>query len=391
MVQKRFRQLKWRIIAAHMVVVIVGVVIVLGVALVATNAIVPHNLRNQLAELPGTADPAVLVQATEKLLETFRTSVFTAVSIAAVGAVIAGVVSSLLLAQEILRPLRQIALSSRRIARGQYRERVSVLGSDELAEVATNFNQMAESLAQVEQQRVALIGNVSHELRTPLTGLKGYLEGLIDGVFPQNEETYALMHYEVHRMHRLVDDLHSLSRAEAGQISFKFEYFDLIPVIERVVNQLMPQSEADCLEIKIDLPEKKLIVFADPDRTAQVVMNLVGNAIRYTDEDGCITVLVTAVNNMAQLTIQDTGIGIPASALPYIFERFYRVDPSRTRQSGGSGIGLTISRHLVWGMGGEITAVSTGIGKGSTFIFTLPLEKREDDGDEVDGDGWGEP
>ncbi|MCP5098169.1 MAG: HAMP domain-containing histidine kinase [Chloroflexi bacterium] len=374
--QRVFRQLKWRIIAAHMVVVIVGVVIVLGMASVVMNAIVPQFLQNQLANLSTRVDAAVLAQATDELLETFRNSVFTAVTVAAIGAILAGIMTGLLLAQEILRPLRQIALSSRRIARGQYRERISVPTSDELAEVATNFNQMAESLAQVEQQRVALIGNVSHELRTPLTGLKGYLEGLMDGVFPQNEETYALMHYEVHRMHRLVDDLQSLSRVEAGQLSFKFEQFDLIPIVERVVSQLQPQAGADCLQIHVEPPDKPLMVFADPDRVAQVVMNLIGNGIRYTDEDGRISVLVTAVANQARVQIKDTGIGISESALPYIFERFYRVDPSRTRQSGGSGIGLTISRHLVWGMGGEITAVSAGAGKGSTFAFTLPLENR---------------
>ncbi len=370
---KIFRQLKWRIISAHMIVVIVGVVIVLVMAAFITNTLVPENVQAELARLLDLENSEVVAQATAELLETFRGSVLTAVFVAAIGAVLAGLGTGLLLAREILRPLNDIARSSQRIARGHYNERVDVPTSDELAQLATNFNQMAESLAQVEQQRVALIGNVSHELRTPLTGLNGYLEGLMDGVFPENEETYGTMLQEVRRLHRLVDDLQSLSRAEAGRLSFRFETFDIVPLVERVVAQLKPQADAECLQVETKTLTAPLLVHADPDRAAQILFNLVGNAIRYTPENGCITVVVTAVNNTAHIEVTDTGTGIPADALPYIFERFYRVDASRARQSGGSGIGLTIARHLVWAMGGDIHATSAGTGKGSTFTFTLPL------------------
>ena len=370
--QKIFRQLRWRIILAHMIVVIVGVVIVLVMAAFITNTLVPENVQAELSRLLEIENSEAVTVATAELLETFRGSVLTAVIVAAIGAILAGLGTGLLLAREILRPLNEIAHSSQRIARGHYNERVDVPSSDELAQLATNFNQMAESLAQVEEQRVALIGNVSHELRTPLTGLNGYLEGLMDGVFPENEETYAPMLQEVRRLHRLVDDLQSLSRAEAGRLSFQFEDFDIVPLVERVVAQLKPQADADCLEVKTKALVAPLVVHADPDRTAQVLFNLVGNAIRYTPEDGCIEVEVTAVNNTAQVKVTDTGMGIPEDALPYIFERFYRVDPSRARNSGGSGIGLTIARHLVWAMGGDIRADSEGAGTGSTFTFSLP-------------------
>ncbi|KAA3659240.1 MAG: HAMP domain-containing protein [Chloroflexi bacterium] len=371
--QKILRQLKWRIILAHMIVVIVGVVIVLVMAAFIMSTLVPGNVQAELAGLLEMENPDVVAQATADLLETFRRSVFTAVSVAAFGAILAGLGTGLLLAREILRPLNEIAHSSQRIARGHYNERVDVPSSDELAQLATNFNQMAESLAQVEQQRVALIGNVSHELRTPLTGLNGYLEGLMDGVFPENEETYALMLQEVRRLHRLVNDLQSLSRAEAGRISLQFGTFDIVSLVERVVAQLKPQADAERLKVEMRLLTAPLLVHADSDRTAQVLFNLVGNAIRYTPENECVVVTVTAVNNTAHIEVTDTGIGIPADALPYIFERFYRVDPSRARQSGGSGIGLTIARHLVWAMGGDIRATSEGFGKGSTFTFTLPM------------------
>ncbi|MCA9921574.1 MAG: HAMP domain-containing protein [Anaerolineales bacterium] len=356
-----------------MIVVIVGVVIVLAAAWLFTNTFVPANVAGQLAGLAKVADAEAIAQVTNDVLDTFRRSVFTAVSIAALGAILAGLGTGLLLAREILRPLNEFARSSQRIARGHYQERVAVPTSDELAQVATNFNQMAASLEDVEQQRVKLIGNVSHELRTPLTGLNGYLEGLMDGVFPENEETYALMLQEVRRLRRLVDDLQSLSRAQAGQLSFHFETFDIVPLVRRVVAQLLPQAEAECLQVETATQFDELLVYADPDRTAQVLFNLIGNAIRYTPEDGCITVRITAVSRMAQISITDTGVGISVEALPYLFERFYRADPSRARQSGGSGIGLTIARHLVWAMGGDIIAASEGKDKGATFTFTLPI------------------
>jgi histidine kinase len=374
------RQLRWRIVIANMIVVVVGVSIVLLMAFLITTRIVPEAVETSLAALTE-ADASSLEGAVATLLDSFQHSILTAVTVAAIGAVIAGLITSYFLAKEILRPLDEIATSSERIARGHYNERVAVPPSDELALVAENFNQMAESLEQVEEQRVALIGNVSHELRTPLAGLNGYLEGLMDGVFPADEETFALMDHEIRRLRRLVNDLQALSRVESGQISLLLTNFDLNAEIERVVAQLRPQAEAQHLTIEVDEGEsassagatQAIVVHADVDRTAQVLTNLLGNAIRYTPDGGTITVSASEKQHMAQVDVVDTGMGIPVDALPYIFERFYRVDASRTRQSGGSGIGLTISRILVWAMGGELTAVSEGAGQGSTFSFTLPL------------------
>lgn len=349
-----WRQLRWRIVAAHMVVVVVGVALMVGLAYALVGWIAPGE--------PET-------------LAALRRVMGTAVSLAALGAIIAGVITSFLLAREILRPLRQIASSSQRIAQGHYTERVAPPASQELARVAENFNQMAEALEQVEKQRITLIGNVSHELRTPLAGLNGYLEGLLDGVFPNDEETFALMSQEVRRLRRLVDDLQALSRVEAGQIALQPADFDLIPLVERVLRQLQPQAEDGQLRLTADYAADSLPVYADADRVAQVLLNLVGNAIRYTPEGGWIQVKVYPDGQMASVAVNDNGIGIPPEALPYLFERFYRVDASRTRRSGGSGIGLTIARHLVWAMGGELTAVSPGLHQGSVFHFTLPREK----------------
>jgi histidine kinase len=181
------------------------------------------------------------------------------------------------------------------------------------------------------------------------------------------------MDQEVRRLRRLVDDLQALSRVEAGQISLHIDDFDLVPIVERVLTQLKPQAVAQDLELIAEQVQPELFVCADADRTAQVTLNLVGNAIRYTPNGGHIRVKTEAKGGQAIITVSDDGVGIPAEALPYIFERFYRVDRSRARKSGGSGIGLTISRHLAWAMAGDITAASDGPDEGSTFLFTLPL------------------
>ncbi len=373
-----FRQLRWRIVAANMVVVAVGVAIILLMAYLLTRVFVPRQVAASASEFAalaraGALDGASLENATAGLIDAFRQSLVSAVWVAAAGAIVAGLASSLLLAREILRPLREIAQSSRRIADGHYDERIAVPSSDELAQVATHFNEMAEALAQVEATRVALIGDVSHELRTPLTSLDGYLEGMLDGVFPTNDETLALMYQEVRRLRRLVDDLQTLSRVEAGQLSLQIETFDLGPIVERAVAQLAPQATAQALALETELPATAVVVCADPDRTAQILLNLLGNAMRYTPENGRVTARLRSDSRFAHVDIVDTGIGLAPEDMPYIFERFYRVDRSRTRASGGSGIGLTISRHLAWAMGGDLAVHSDGPGMGSTFGVTLPL------------------
>jgi histidine kinase len=345
-----WRQLRWRIVAAQLLVVVVGVV-----ALIAT------------------ADRLAARAVAVELVPAFRAAVGQALAVAAVAAMLAGLGASLLLMREILRPLRRLARGAQRIAAGHYDERVVVPTSDELADVATSFNQMAAALETVEQQRVALIGDVAHELRTPLAGLEGYLEGLLDGVLPSDPETISAMQHEVRRLRRLVGDLQQLSRVEAGQTALRIEQVDLLALARRVVAQLRPQLLGQRLEVVAETGDQPLLVWADPDRTAQIVINLIGNAIRYTPEDGRITVRLAAAGGRAQVAVEDTGIGIPPEALPYLFERFYRVDPSRSRSSGGSGIGLTIARHMAWAMGGELTAASAGLGQGSTFTLSLPL------------------
>lgn len=368
-----FRQLRWKIIGGHMLVVVVGVMVLAITSQLLFLRSIPTMLDSYQVAFNAATTPAAREAVTVRLLETlYQETIFFSLLLAAGSAVLVGLMTGVFLMREILRPLAEIARSSQRIAGGHYDERIAVPDSDELAAVATHFNQMAEVLETIETQRVALIGNVSHELRTPLTGIEGYLEGMMDGVLPPDTETFAQMYQEVRRLRRLVNDLQSLSRIEAGQIPLHLEDFELRPVLERVVAQLQPQAQASQITLILADTPHLPPVHADVDRTAQILVNLIGNAIRYTPDGGQVSIQAATTRTTVEIAVSDTGVGIPAEALPYIFERFYRVDYSRARSSGGSGIGLTISRHLAWAMHGELTVASDGPGQGSTFTLTLP-------------------
>lgn len=366
-----FRQLKWRTAGAHMAVVIVGVAVALVTARIMSAALVPSSIQSQVASLSQAQGQEAIAEATAALSSAFDQAVFTAVGLAALAAIVTGIASSLLLAGHILRPVQEISASSQRIADGRYDERVAVPELEELAALAENFNQMAEALQDVERQRVALIANVAHELRTPLTALGAYLEGLMDGLLPADPETFAQMSRETRRLKRLVDDLQALSRVESGQFELQMEAVDVREIASRVSRQLLPQAESKDLTLRLNEPATLARAMADPDRVAQILTNLLGNAIHYTPEGGNIAIDFSEGAEAVRVAVSDTGIGIPADALPFVFERFFRVEHSHARRSGGSGIGLTIARRLARDMNGELLAESAGPGQGSTFILSL--------------------
>ena len=215
------------------------------------------------------------------------------------------------------------------------------------------------------------MANIAHELRTPLTSISGYMEGLIDGVVPATEETYELVHREAGRLSRLVNDLQRLSRAESGK-----EKLDVIPlpaqiVLDRLSRRLEPQFRDKGVELSVDIEPGASPVLADEDRLDQVLTNLLDNALRYTEAGGKVTVEVCGQDGKVAVTVSDTGIGISAEDLPHIFERFYRADKSRSRERGGTGIGLTIAKRYVEVLGGTIS-VSSEPGQGTRFNVLLP-------------------
>lgn len=301
----------------------------------------------------------------------FNESLVTAVLAASFVALIV----SLIFSQSILAPVSVMMNASRRIAEGHYEERVQSHGTDELNQLARSFNQMAEQLEQVENMRRRLIGDVAHELRTPLTAIKGSAEGLMDGVLPASMETYQQIQAEAERLSRLVDDLQELSRVESRAVQLDIHPVDSTAIIQTVTKRLQYQFDEKRVTLTSSLPLEPILIQADEDRIIQVLTNLIGNALQYTPELGSVTVSIERNKNDALISVRDTGFGIPAGLLTHIFDRFYRVDKSRSRVRGGSGIGLTIARHLVEAHGGKIWAESAGENKGSVFVFTLPLAK----------------
>jgi histidine kinase len=310
------------------------------------------------------------------LFENFRASMFESLGYAVTASVLAAILVSLFLSRRIIEPVRTLTDASQHISDGHYSERVYVNGTDEIAQLATSFNQMAAQLEEVESMRRQLIGDVTHELRTPLTSIKGYMEGLVDGVLPSNPETFNQVQREAERLSRLVDDLQELSRVEARAYSIDIRPVAVSDLVLTTIKRLSPQATARHISLHPELPANFPPVQADEDRITQVLVNLVANAIQYTPEGGDVTISAARQADEIHISIKDTGIGIPPEHLADIFTRFYRVDKSRSRSAGGgSGIGLTIARHLIETHGGRIWAESKGAGQGSTFTFSLKIAK----------------
>lgn len=306
------------------------------------------------------------------LFDSFRASMFDALTYAVLASVVVALWVSWFLSRRIVAPVQNLADASLSLANGNYSERVQVNGSDEIAKLASRFNHMASQLEQVESMRRQLIGDVTHELRTPLTSIKGYMEGLVDGVLPANAETFNQIHHEADRLSRLVDDLQELSRVEAKSYSLDIRSVSVSTLVQTTLKRLSPQATAKRITLRSNLPADLEPVLADEDRITQVLVNLTANAIQYTPEDGEVLISAAQHGNEIHVSVKDSGIGIPQEHLANIFTRFYRVDKSRSRHAGGgSGIGLTIAKHIIEAHGGRIWAESAGEGQGSIFTFSL--------------------
>jgi signal transduction histidine kinase len=317
-------------------------------------------------------DMAAMEQATSAI---FQTATQQALLVSGGAAILVAVAVSLLISARIVTPVRQMLAASRRIAAGHYAERVPAQGTDELTALAAQFNTMAGELEATERRRVALIGDVAHELRTPLATIKGYIEGVLDGVVLPSDEIWVLMQDEVGRLSRLVRDLQELSRAEAKQLALHPSRVTCRTLTAQAVARLAPQYAEKGVDLAIVTPADLPAIEVDLDRMLQVLVNLLGNALRATPAGGRVTVTAQHTDDTVTVTVSDTGIGIDATHLPHLFERFYRVDPARSRRLGGHGIGLTISKSLVEAHGGQIWAASDGLGAGATVGFTLPVRQ----------------
>jgi two-component system sensor histidine kinase BaeS len=365
------RSLGLKLFLSYILVILVGVM-VLGTT---AEMAVPSAFERHLAAMQQMMGGNTMSQS---LFGGFRDAVSEALGISALAAFLAALVVSVLISRQVIAPVREMRSASQRIAEGRYDERVHVRGNpardelDELALLAVSFNQMATKLEQTENMRRQLIGDVTHELRTPLTAIKGSMEGLMDGVLPAEPATFREIYSEADRLQRLVDDLQELSRVEAQAYELDLKPVSIEELVAGVVQRLGRQFKDKGVDLQTDLAQELPLVLVDSDRIRQVLINLVGNALQYTPAGGRVTIRTRQQDHQVRVDVTDTGIGIPPEHLPHLFTRFYRVDKSRSRAGGGSGIGLTIARHLVEAHGGRIWASSEGVGKGSTFSFTLP-------------------
>jgi len=301
--------------------------------------------------------------------EMYDDSVTRVVLVATIVAVLASVGLAILLAGMLARPLAEIGAAARRIADGDYAARVPREGPEELASLADSFNQMAASLEEQEAMRRDFIANAAHELRTPLTNLQGYLEALRDGVITADRSTYESLHEEADRLVRLSRSLDALAEGDAGTSPAAPVELDLSMAIRTAIDLMAPSIERAGLHVDLEIPDR-LRAVADPDRLAQVLANLLSNAVRYTPSGGSITVRAERRPGDVLVSVLNTGEGIPEADIDRVFERFYRVEKSRDRARGGAGIGLAIVKQLIEASGGRVGAESHD---GVTRVwFSLP-------------------
>ncbi len=278
-----------------------------------------------------------------------------------------------LLFRGITRPLNGLRHAAQSLADGDLSVRVPVKSKDEIGKMSEAFNYMAEQIEYQEVLRKQMVADVAHELRTPLTVMQGSIEAMIDGVLEPSQDELAVLHGEVRCLGRLVEDLRLLSLADAGQLTLYKHETRMGDLVEGLVSRMAPLAETQSIILKAQVESPSTIFTADEHRLQQALANLIDNALRHTPPGGQVTVGATRINGSVSFSVTDSGPGIPADELPYLFERFWRGDKSRSRNKGGSGLGLSIVKQLVELHGGTVQ-VESAIDAGSTFTISLPVD-----------------
>lgn len=325
--------------------------------------------------------PPELIAALEMLPEEtvtqleifFREFIPRQIAIFIIGGGTAGLVMGIFLARSLVRPLDKLATAARSFGSRNLSQRVHVRGSEEIMAVADAFNEMAERLETAETLRRNLLTDVAHELRTPVTVIQGNLRAILDDVYPLEKEEVARLYEQTRLLTRLIDDLRELAQAEAEQLSLNVVSVDVSALAKETAAAFKPIAQSQNVELAVELLGHLPTIQADGARLRQSLHNLVDNALRHTPENGRILLQVEQVDDTIQIRVQDSGQGMTPEQLSHVFDRFYRADSSRSRESGGAGLGLAIVRAIAKAHGGKVTAVSPGLNQGSTFILTLPI------------------
>lgn len=296
--------------------------------------------------------------------------------LAAVGAVLIAIGLIVVLSQRLARPLKRMVEVTQGIAHGRYQTRVLMKGNDEVALLGEAINELARHLQRLDTTRKEFLADVAHELRTPLTYMRGYAQVLYDGMAKTPEETrhyLKIIYEETKRVERLVEDLFALAQADVSALNLHRESVDLTNLIEQVVAKFHPKAKEQNINLSVQgaIGEQCDL---DPVRIEQVIVNLLDNALRYTPDGGAVTLSLMRKGDFAVIAVQDSGAGISSDELPFIWDRLYRVDKSRSREHGGAGLGLSIVKHIVERHGGRVSAESR-VGHGTTMRLMLPVRE----------------
>jgi signal transduction histidine kinase len=365
-----FGRLRWRLLAANLVVAGAGVGAVSGGVWLAA----PRAFDDAMLHAGGVGRSGSMMEGSGGMMDPLLRSAFgeavgSALLMGLVAAVVVAVVVAVLLATRISRPIDDLAAASRRVARGDYAQRVPA-AAGELGELASSFNEMASTLGATEQRRRDLIGDIAHELRTPITSVRGYVEGLAAGVFEPGPDTWRVLDEQTARLAHLVDDLAILWRADSNDLRLELVALDCPTLLATARERHHTVAAERSITLALG-PIAAVSVRADATRIGQVLDNLIGNALRYTPLGGHVELGMVVEGTSAVFWVRDDGPGLSPEQAARVFERFYRADASRSRDVAGSGLGLAITRSLVEAMGGTIGVSSPGPGRGSRFEVRL--------------------
>jgi signal transduction histidine kinase len=303
--------------------------------------------------------------------ERFMNRFYLALGLGTLGGTVIAVLLGIVVARSLTSPLRELTAATRAMSAGDLDQHIPVRSQDELGELARSFNQLSDDLLTARELRRQMTADIAHELRTPLSLILGHAEGLVDGVLPPSEETHEIIHDEARRLNRLIDDLRTLALSDAGELTLEREAMPPRALLERAAAAHGADAESQDVALTVDVEDDLPLAQADPDRIAQVLHNLLSNALRYTPAEGSIVLSAGMSDEGISFAVRDTGPGIPEEELERIFDRFYRGDKARQRHEGGAGLGLAIAKSLVERHGGRMWAESE-VGRGTTFHFTLP-------------------
>ncbi|MBJ6725764.1 sensor histidine kinase [Geomesophilobacter sediminis] len=351
------QRLLWQLLISHLLLVL----LLMFLGLWSTIRDASEQYTKAVAIAPDLAADAHAL-----FLEQIRTYV---IRTALLGAVVSAILSYLLI-RWALRPLSQMATVTRQLAEGNFSERVDVVSRYEAGRLATEFNRMADNLEKVERLRKNMVADIAHELRTPLTNLRGYLEGLSDSVIQPTEKTFRMLEQEVLRLVHLVEDLQQLARADAARAFLALREVSLHQLLRQIMDLYRPNFEQKGMRVDWRLEPGTELVSADQDKLMQAIRNLVDNAWKYSPEEGTVTIITAPCDDGVKTTFINRGGAISQEDIPFVFERFFRGDRSRSRDAGGAGIGLAIVKELIEAHGGSVGASSNG--DGTRVWFVLP-------------------